>query len=110
MSGLCHGMGDCSGTCGVLTGGACLLALHTGKGTEDEERHDKLTLMLSEYGDWFRDLAQGEFGGFTCAAIVDGECGKPNPQRCPSLVARGYARVRELLAESGLDPAEGREA
>lgn len=108
-SSLCFGLGDCSGPCGVLTGGALLLGLHAGKGTDEEERDPKLTLMLSEYSEWFKDLASGKYGGFSCVDIVDGECGRPNKERCPNLVALGVQKARELLVENGFDPAQGRE-
>ena len=106
---LCFGLGDCQGPCGVLTGGALLLGLHAGKGTDDEARHERLTLMLSEYSEWFKELATGKYGGFTCAMIVDGECGKPNKERCPDLITLGIQKVREILVENGFDPAQGRE-
>ena len=38
LHGLCHGIGQSGGPCGLLTGGACVLALLAGKGAEGEER------------------------------------------------------------------------
>lgn len=41
--GLCHGIGQSDGPCGLLTGGACALALVAGKGAENEIPHPMLT-------------------------------------------------------------------
>ena len=41
--GLCHGIGQSDGPCGLLTGGACALALAAGKGAEDEIPHPMCT-------------------------------------------------------------------
>lgn len=109
-AGLCNGLGDCSGPCGVLTGAACLLALHGAKGTDFEESDDRLPLMLEQLRTWFTDQVAGQFGGVACADILEGECGGPNPERCGGLVADAYARVREILVENGIDPSEGRGA
>ena len=108
-SGLCHGLGDCSGPCGVFTGGLCLLALYAGKGLDQEEADERLPLLFSELSDWFRETATGEFGGIACADILGGPCGKPDPARCGGLLARTHEQVRRILAENGLDPSQGRE-
>lgn len=108
-SGLCHGMGDCAGPCGVLTGGACLLGLHAGKGHDDEQADERLALLLSELTDWFRETATADFGGISCSQIIGTECGKPDPKRCGGLLSRTYLRIREILVENGLDPSQGRE-
>ena len=47
--GLCHGIGQSDGPCGLLTGGACALALVAGKGAEDETAHPMLTPLLNDY-------------------------------------------------------------
>lgn len=108
MAGLCKGGGDCSGPCGVLTGGACLLAMHAAKGHADESADDKLPLLLDEYANWFRDEACAPFGGTACADVV-GDCpGAPHPERCGSLVAQGFVKALDILAANGFDPMEGR--
>lgn len=108
MAGLCNGGGDCEGPCGVLTGGACLLSMHTAKGYAGEDADDKLPLLLNEFADWFRDEACAPFGGSACADIVGDGCQGPHPQRCGELVAAAFARIMDLLAEHGFDPLEGR--
>lgn len=107
-AGLCNGMGDCSGACGVYTGAVLLLGLYGGKGADFEEPEEVLPLMLEELRDWF-DEATSSFGGATCGDILDGNCGQPDTAKCGGLLSGAYAKVRELLADNGLDPAEGRE-
>ena len=107
-SGLCNGMGDCSGPCGVYTGGILVLGLHAGKGADMEEADDRLPLMLEELRDWFVS-ATSEYGGISCGAILDRECGRPDPTRCGGLLAAASAQVRQILADNGFDPADGRD-
>ncbi|WP_419786653.1 DVU_1555 family C-GCAxxG-C-C protein [Pseudodesulfovibrio sp.] len=107
-SGLCMGMGDCSGHCGVLTGGALVLGMYAGHGVDGEAALDTLPLMLETYRDWFVE-ATSPFGGISCGDILEGECGQPHKERCGNLVASANGRLREILVENGLDPAEGRE-
>jgi len=107
-AGLCYGLGDCSGPCGVYTGAALVLGLHAGKGRDMEETGDKLPLMLEELHDWFVSATE-QYGGISCGAIMDGGCGQPDQDRCGGLLAAGSAQVREILAGNGIDPSEGRE-
>jgi hypothetical protein len=106
-AGLCNGMGDCSGPCGVFTGAALVLGLYAGKGTDAEEPDDKLPLMLEELRDWFVSATE-QYGGTSCGAILDRECGQPDQARCGGLLAGASAQVREILADNGFDPAQGR--
>lgn len=107
MAGLCHGMSDCDGPCGVLTGGACLLGLFAGKGEPDEIADERLPLMLESFRDWFGE-AVAAYGGITCGSIAGGDCRTPDPARCGTLLAGAYARLLEILAENGIDPLAGR--
>ena len=107
-AGLCQGLGDCSGPCGVYTGGAMLLGLYGGKGTDMEQADDKLPLMLEELRTWFIDITS-QYGGSTCRNILGNDSTQPDPVRCGGLVADTYEQVREILVGNGLDPAEGRE-
>jgi hypothetical protein len=106
--GLCNGLGDCSGPCGVLTGSILALGLYAGKGMDMEEPEEALSVMLESLRDWFTARTL-EYGGTTCAAILDGECGRPHPTRCGGLVSEANDKIREILVDNGLDPAEGRE-
>jgi len=107
-AGLCNGLGDCSGPCGVYTGAALLLGLYGGKGMDMEEAEDILPVMLEELREWFVDVTV-QHGGIACADILDGECGQPNRERCGGLLSNAFEKVREIVVTNGLDPAEGRE-
>jgi hypothetical protein len=106
--GLCDGLGDCSGPCGVLTGATLVLGLYAGKGMDMEEPEDCLPVMIESLRDWFTERTL-EYGGTSCGAILDGACGQPHPTRCGGLIGEANAKVREILVDNGLDPAEGRE-
>lgn len=105
--GLCNGLGDCSGPCGVLTGAVLLLGVYGGKGLDTEETEDVLPLMIEELREWFGQATR-QYGGTTCADILGGDCGQPDPARCGGLVADIYAKVRGILVQNGLDPSQGR--
>ena len=107
-SGLCNGMGDCSGPCGVFTGATLVLGLHAGKGADMEQADDKLSLMLEGLRDWFAS-ATSEYGGTSCGAILNGECGQPDQVRCGGLLSAASAQVRQILADNEFDPSEGRD-
>jgi len=107
MAGLCNGLGDCSGNCGVLTGGLCLLAYHAGRGAQGEQEHERLPLMLQRFGDWFREELCAGYGGCSCADILGPEnCGRPDREKCGGLLVAAYGRCLELLVENGIDPSE----
>jgi hypothetical protein len=104
MAGLCDGCGNQRATCGILTGGSCLLAYYAGKGLPEQENHDALPLMLEELSDWFEKYVGGQYGGITCAAIVPD--GKPNPVVCGGLVAACFEQILRILMEHGFDPSQ----
>jgi hypothetical protein len=107
-AGLCNGLGDCSGPCGVYTGASLVLGLYAGKGMDMEESDDKLPLMLEELREWFV-AATERYGGITCGAILDRECGQPDKERCSGLLADTFAQLRAILADNGFDLSEGRD-
>lgn len=107
MSGLCNGCASSMCTCGVLTGGACLLAYYAGKGTPEEQKSDKLPLMLEELSDWFNGYAGELYGGITCDVIVPD--GKPDQQKCGSLLSECYGQILRILVDNGFDPGEPHE-
>jgi hypothetical protein len=106
LGGLCHGMGQCGQTCGVLTGGCCVLSLYLGKGADAETASDKADLAVSEFVDWFKERTS-QFGGISCADIL-GECydAKPDMSRCASLLGDAWGQILTILTELGLDPSE----
>ena len=107
MAGLCNGLGDCSGPCGVLSGGACLLAYYAGKGSEDQQADERLPLVISEFTDWFQETVGGAYGGVRCQDILEaGNCGAPDPARCGSIVGDAFTQCMEILVQNGFDPTE----
>ena len=107
-AGLCHGLGTCQGPCGVLTGGACLIALYAGKGLAHEKSHDRLPLMLEEFSHWFDDEIGTRFQGTTCADIAGTNCKVPDPVRCGGVLAQAHERIMDILTANGIDPMAGR--
>ncbi|MES9995604.1 DVU_1555 family C-GCAxxG-C-C protein [Desulfovibrio aminophilus] len=109
LSGLCHGLGQSGGTCGILSGGCCVLGLYLGKGSDGEAPLEQAELAVSTFVDWFTERVTPQYGGITCAAILGDESGKPDVSRCGQLLADAWARILLLLTEQGLDPAMPRE-
>ena len=109
LGGLCHGMGQCGLTCGVLTGGACVLSFYLGKGADSQSASEKADLAVSEYADWFTERT-AQYGGTSCAHIL-GECAqdKPDMSRCASLIAQAWERILVALDAMGIDPSQPRE-
>jgi len=105
MAGLAFGLGI-GDVCGALTGGACILSLYAGKGTEEEEEHFRLMGMLHELGEWFRETYSVQYGGISCDAIS--EEGSLRNERCGGVVAATYQKVLEILVANEFDPSEGR--
>ncbi len=102
MGGLAGGLGFSGGTCGALTGGACLLGLYAGRGTPQEEEDPKLNLMITELVEWFSREFGEMYGGIECRTILD-DAPENRTARCPALVVGVYEKVKSLLVENGFD-------
>lgn len=113
MGGLCRGLGACResgcGVCGILTGGACALALYTGKGADAEPPHERAELLQSEFVDWFVTRTHSQYGGSACADILGDDSGRPDLTRCGGLLAEAWAMLVGILNENGLDVTAGRD-
>ena len=107
MGGLANGCGHPNGTCGVLTGAACLLSLYGGKGTDDEHEDEVLRFMLSELQMWFEKQVGGRYGGTTCGAIVGDRT--EIRQRCGMILAETYSYAVQVLTANGYDISRGRD-
>ncbi len=104
IAGLCHGFPAFDGTCGTVTGAACLLAYYSAKGRSDQEEDERLPLMLSELSDWFKEYCSTRFNGIRCADIV--RDGQPDTTVCGGLVSECYGKALTLLVENGFDPGD----
>lgn len=111
MQGLCHGIGQSDGPCGLLTGGACALALAAGKGADDETAHPMLTPLLNEYATWFYERVN-PYGGISCGCIATGlgaasggavTDATPDPVACGDLLAECWEKILELTENYELD-------
>lgn len=101
MSGLAFGVGCGTGTCGALTGTACMIALYSGKGSDEEEEHPAKELMLAELAEWFQKHIGDKYGGIVCEKIA-GE-NLDHRDRCGSIVVECFDKAREILLERGFD-------
>lgn len=109
LGGLCHGVAESGGACGIMTGGACVLSMYVGRGKDSETPHERAALVLSSFADWFTERATSQYGGNTCAAILGEGVTKPDMSRCGSLLAEAWTMLVGILAENGLDVTVGRD-
>ncbi len=105
VGGLCYGIGASGELCGALTGGACLISLYTGKGADEEAADDRHMLLMYELAEWFRQAAEGEYGGMRCDEILE-KC--PDRSVCGRIVADTYAKCIDILTSNGFDPAKAK--
>lgn len=104
--GLCSGLAGGGETCGALSGAALVLGMYAGRGTDGEEAHERLPLMLDELSEWFRESACAG-RGTRCQDILDGPGSRPRgPDMliCGGLVEAAWGKILELLAEAEIDP------
>jgi C_GCAxxG_C_C family probable redox protein len=105
VGGLCFGINGSGEVCGALSGGACLISLYAGKGSDGEKPDDRHQTMMDELVDWFKKMADAEYGGTRCADILDKF---PNNSICGQIVAETYGKCMDILASHGIDPAVGK--
>jgi hypothetical protein len=109
MAGLAKGAGICSGTCGAMTAGACILALYAGKGGDEEQELESFQPILAQLNEWFDDRTKPH-GGSLCHQITEDRANSMEMvQRCGSIISDTYDKVMELLVENGIDPGVPRE-
>jgi len=102
VGGLCFGINGGGEVCGALSGGACLISLYAGRGSDDEKPDHRHPAMMGELVDWFQ--AQ-DYGGTRCDDILERF---PNFGGCGQIVAETYGKCVEILASHGFDPAVGK--
>lgn len=113
MGALANGL-SIGGLCGALTGGLCLMSLHTGKGLNDESPALGGRTLAGALIKWFMEEELKGQVAPSCRAIFEA-AGVPftgndmNPAvGCGGLVAHTWAKAIDILQENGFDPTEGR--
>lgn len=101
---LCFGVNWSGEVCGALSGGACLISLYSGKGSDIETAHDGQVTMTGELVEWFKGKAD-EFGGTRCNEILEKY---PDRAICGKIVADTYEKCMEILVNHDFDPAIGK--
>lgn len=115
--GLCEGMAQSGQTCGLLSGGVCLLSYVAGRSGPDDEAHPMAVPLINEYVAWFTSRV-APCGGTTCPGISArlGEAagrpvpegGAPDMELCGELLAECWEKLLELLAAYDIDLASAR--
>ena len=103
--GLCYGLGQSNGPCGLLTGGACALALFSAEKSPEGEANSQA--IINDYALWFAEEV-APFGGINCEQVALGlglEAGSPNPIACGQLLCACYEKIINLLSDYELLPA-----
>ncbi|MHB8075147.1 DVU_1555 family C-GCAxxG-C-C protein [Desulfosporosinus fructosivorans] len=108
MHGMCGGIGRSGRTCGVLTGGVCLIGLTLGKGTPSEAGHLKIHLIVNDFLEWFENT----YGSLDCDGILGHplDVGNEYPVQCGKIITMAYGKVQEILAANSEDPESDDEA
>lgn len=102
MHALAGGLGFNGLLCGALIGGACMLGLYAGKGSDEETEDDRLMLMLIDLVEWFKSTTGQQYGGVNCPDILMNK--KENYRsRCPQIIQGVFEKCKELLVDYGYD-------
>ncbi len=99
VGGLCFGINGSGEVCGALSGGACLISLYAGQGSDEEVPHDMYPKMMGELVEWFRGVALAEYGGTRCNEILERY---PDRSICGRIVAETYGKCMDILMSHGI--------
>lgn len=99
VNGLCGGIGFSKKTCGVVTGGVCILSLYAGKGEALERCSESFSQMINEYMEWFEEeFESSECGDIIGAHVInDSEGNVSYPVKCGDILIKGYEKLQEIL-------------
>jgi hypothetical protein len=98
MSGLADGCGFFKETCGIMTGGACMISLHSGKGSDIEEESENMLLMLQDFGEWFHAEIGQKHNGTTCQDIAGDLVGTQGGKvLCGGIILQTFNKINEIL-------------
>jgi hypothetical protein len=102
MYGLAEGCWFLNGTCGILSGSACLISWYAGKKTGRENVSDEVLPMLQDLVTWFKEEVKGKFNSPNCSDIVGDRIGTTEGvEICGNLLIKTYAKVNEILESYG---------
>jgi hypothetical protein len=110
MRGLCHGIGQSGGPCGLLTGGAVALAYLAGK--DDQDPHPLLEAMENDYALWFYERTRA-YGGFGCEQVAlglgaasgaaTGAARELDQSLCGNFLAECWEKILQILESYSVD-------
>jgi len=106
VGGLCFGINWSGEVCGALSGGACLISLYAGKGSNEEVPDGRYMTMVGELVDWFDQAADDVYGGTRCNEILERF---PDRSMCGRIVSDTYGKCMDILVSHGFDPAAGKD-
>ena len=107
--GLCHGMGQSGGACGLLTGGAAALGYLACKGAAGEAAHPMAEPLINDYAAWFaQHVCTGGCRDVSCPSIQEKTGGGSDMTLCGDLLAECWDKLVDLCAEYGIDMTEPR--
>lgn len=98
MDGLHTGLGGQGDVCGVLTGGACVLASFAG-GDGEDRRNPAMNGMIQEFCEWFSEYNE-EFASNHCEDML-GEFKVNKMTRCLTMIEDAYEKCVDILDEFG---------
>lgn len=108
MAGLCIGTGGSGRTCGIVTGGACLLGSYGGKGKPEDSNSPNLSRAILDYIEWFEE----ENESTDCSDIVgvdvleDIRTQGVYPVKCGNIMSQSYKKLGKILEEYGFREGE----
>jgi hypothetical protein len=98
LGGLCYCLEYSGQDCGVLPGGACLISLCAGKGSDAESQRNSMLPMILELVEWFRKKTDSFYTCSGCDGVI---LPSPNRSFCTTLVSETYEKVLSILASHG---------
>ena len=115
--GLCEGMAQGGQSCGLLSGGVCLLSYLAGRSGPNDEAHPMALPLINGYVTWFVSRT-APCGGTSCPQVAawlgtsagrpEPESGAPDMELCGELLAECWEKLLELLAVYDIDISNAR--
>lgn len=99
--GLGFGIGQANGPCGLLTGGASVLAWMAAQKSKDL----KVDPLLNDYALWFEELVD-PYGGVNCGTLTQGLTGQDKPSdllACGELLAACWEKILQIASDYALN-------